>query len=67
MIGVVQRKLAERRLTAARVCWVCSRVNQIATVRDSRQTSFPADVLDAYSDDTAKAARELSALRQLFI
>jgi hypothetical protein len=34
---------------------------------DSRQTSFSCEFLNAYSEDTAKAARELAVLRTMFL
>ena len=67
MTAVIQRTLADRRLTAARVTRAPRNVKGWARARDSRQTSFSTEFLDAYSEDTAKAARELEALRKLFL
>ena len=63
MTAVVRQKLAERRVLEVRV----NRTPCKPSTRDSRQTSFPTEFLEADYDDTAKAAREIEKLRKLFV
>jgi hypothetical protein len=66
LTGVLQRTSMSLRGLNSVETTTCTHVS-LPKMCDSYQTSFPCEFLTAYSEDTAKAARELAILRTLFL